>query len=122
MWISPIAFALFTSAGVGMVENKASCQKECREAPAPKLSPSVASFWHDVTGTTLLQAGELVELGSARAAVRPSGLAGAGLGAFARRSYTRGQLVGEYLCEITPVRNVPVQCRCRSACRRWPSP
>ena len=41
-------------------------------------------------------------LGNARVAVRQSGVQGAGLGAFARRTFEAGAMVGPYRCKIFP--------------------
>eukprot|EP00966_Prymnesium_polylepis_P130410 3016132-Prymnesium_polylepis.1 len=40
--------------------------------------------------------------GDSQAAVRQSGLSGAGLGAFAMQSFARGETVGHYACTIVP--------------------
>ena len=52
----------------------------------------------------LSQLSALSELGDDKLAVRESGLAGAGLGAFALRNFAPGELLGVYHCDIWPVR------------------
>ena len=41
--------------------------------------------------------------GDAAASVSESGVPGAGLGAFASRTFAEGDLVGTYLCDVRPV-------------------
>ena len=68
-------------------------------AGAAGALPHVQLAWF-TPSSVLADARALEPLGDKQVAVRPSGIQGAGLGAFARRAFKRGEKIGDYRCVV----------------------